>query len=408
MTRPTPIAIPAPAPIRLLLPAQAAPSTMCLRVDADGTVRSRETLDPRRSSAAATPPSADGLRCVLAIPGEEVRSLWLELPGRNEAQAVAAARLLLDEHLAGAEDLHVVVAPATDGSVRRQVLYLEAAVLQCRLDDARRLGFEPDAVVPDYMLLPAADDCGDVNSAGFTQVLAIDGRWLVRGRGVEFSSEVALAKAVFDTHPQATEDLRIVDMADEVEAWLARGAMHPQVDLLQHRFARHGARPQGRAAWRRAVVLAGLLLLSPLLVAATDAIRHVFAASTLRSEATETAAILAADADPATDPVAALQEAVAAGASGDRFARLHGALEAAMIAMPGLQLERLDYDGKDTLAADLSHPTADDLDALRDRLAGHGLQLEVSAGRDQDGGRVSTVVLRDTALPAAIAAEAVR
>src|SRR5690606_6630842 len=112
-------------------------------------------------------------RTVVAVPGEAVRTLWLELPACTPVQALAAARILLQEHLAGDVDgLHIALAPPGDGP--RLLGATSHAQMQAWRQRCQALGVVADVLVPDHLL--PADAGGDV-----LQVLVHDGIWLVRG-----------------------------------------------------------------------------------------------------------------------------------------------------------------------------------------------------------------------------------
>lgn len=389
MKPPTPTSTPAHASV-LLLPSPQDDTLQCLWIDADGTIRARGPLDRQPTDPTAAPGRASGSRCVLAVPGCEVGSQWLELNARNDAQALAAARLLLEDRLAASGDLHVVVAPARGMEARRQVLYVDPAVLRHQLERARAFGFEPDLATPDYMLLPAPEAAGDGDDAqAATVVFERAGQWLVRGPELAFACEAGLAETVLAAAAQTPT------LADpgQVEARLARGAAGAPVDLLRGRFARDDARPSDSPRWRRVAILAGLLALSPLLLAAVDAVRYGLAASALRGEAAATVQALTGVAADAADPLVALQDALAAGSAGDRFARLNAALHTAIAATPALQLERLDYDRDAGLEAIIAHPARGDLEPLRTHLADAGLRLQVRGSHDSGAGLSSTILI---------------
>src|SRR3546814_18973939 len=71
-----------------------------------------------RAVDATQPPSRQGL----AVPGVECRSTWLDLPARNPVQALATARVLVTEHVAGPVDtLHLAIAPVADDGSRQEI-----------------------------------------------------------------------------------------------------------------------------------------------------------------------------------------------------------------------------------------------------------------------------------------------
>lgn len=354
------------------------PST-ALTVDADGRILARQSL----SGEAPSPPSPDA-PTVLVVPGTAVRALWLELPARHPAQARAAARMLLEAHVAGdASALHVALGDA-GGDPPRLLAAVEAAQLREWLARAAQLGLAPAAVVPDHLALPAAE--GDV-----PRVFECDGDWIVRGPRLAFRAEAELAALVLgDTAGTPVSD-RLA-----LESLLAVGALRPPVDLLQGEFAPRRTAERG---WRRAALLAGALLLSPLLLWTVETLRHAAATRALEAGtlARARAALPAAgDADTATAARARLAQARA----GESFAPIAAALFGALRPLDGAGLDSLAYAPDGTLRATLAHRDLAQLDALRAALAAGGLALETAGTRRADDGRLRSELQISTGAPA--------
>ncbi len=366
--------------LAVLSPLQGHALLLC--IDGTGRVRSRQRL---RAGDPADVPA--GGHCVLAIPGSCVRSLWLDIDARSEAQAAAVARHRVEAHSADTGDaLHVVLAPRRDGEPLRQVLVVASSELQLWLDAAAAMGLVPDAVVPDYMLVPAARP-GTGTTDEDVRALEWEGHWLVRGPRLAFSAEPELARTLLEapshdpSADKATDDAFVAGLRDNA------------VDLLQHRFARIRDRAGARETWRRTAWLAGLLLLSPLLVTATDAARHALAATSLQAEARETAGRVLGDV-PTGAPALALQAALDAGTGrGAAAAPMLAAVSAAVTQVPGLHLERLDMDGAGDAGATVAHGGPDDLDALAAQLAGQSISMTVEDSRASPGGYSSRIAL---------------
>src|SRR5690606_4184459 len=89
-----------PTTLLLLLPGEADTAAPWLRIDPAGHVLERGLATPDHPM----PASLTGSRQVLAVPGAATSVHWLELPARNPVQALAAARLLLADDIAGARD----------------------------------------------------------------------------------------------------------------------------------------------------------------------------------------------------------------------------------------------------------------------------------------------------------------
>lgn len=218
----------------LLLPADAAAESIAVRADAQGQVQ---------SVGHATAPPEPSARALLVVPGVDVHLRWLRLPGRSMAQSRAAARLQLAEHLAiETQALHVVIAGSAEADGTRLVAAVDSVVMQQWLARATQLGFAPDAVVPDCLLLePGAD--------ATAAVMHWDGRWLIRGAQLACSLEPEAARLLLGDRVPAVPPGP--DPTHSI-AGFARSAAHVPIDLLQHPFANKAAAEQSalRAVWR--------------------------------------------------------------------------------------------------------------------------------------------------------------
>ncbi len=365
----------------LLLPAVPGASATCLQVDGAGRVLSRTVIDP----AAPPAPTANEspARQILAVPGSECLSTWLDLPARNPLQAVAAARVLLAEQIAGPVDtLHLAIAPATDDG-NCLVVAVETATMQGWLDRAATFGMAPDAVVPLPMLLPTAD-------ADALVTTDIDSHRLVRGPRLAFAAEPALAEQVIGEQPHRTLTL------EEAETAFAANALSPPIDLLQYAFAREPVRREGWPAWRRAAILAAVLAVSPLVLLAAQIARYEVATNNLQAQANtrarEVLPTLGADADP----VPPIREHLAGVQAGQGFAHATAALLAAITATNGAELDAMSYSNVE-LHATLVVPAPAALESIRAALAGNGLELVETGRRDANGRHQFTVTVRPAA-----------
>lgn len=359
----------------ILLPRDPTCRVPCLRLDAHGQVLSRRWLEP---DPAAPDPA---VRTVVAVPGEAVRTLWLELPACTPVQALAATRILLREHLADDVDgLHIALAPARDGP--RLLAATSHARMQAWHQRCQALGVVPDAMVPDHLLVDPAGDDG-------VQVLVHDGAWLVRGPQLAFAAEPALARAIL-----GERGFTRVDDPAAVEALLAAGAAAPdpaRLDLLQHAHARaRGAAASGRR--RRLAILAGLCLLSPLLLEGVPALRHAWGAQRMEQRAETLAAATMTDAAPG-NAAAALHQRHRERAAPVALAVQAAALSDALERVPQARLDSLEYSPGAGLRAGLVHPGEAELEALRSGLAAAGFILSAQPGEPVDGGLRTPVML---------------
>lgn len=351
--------------LMLLLEADPAADPTWLRIDADGHVLERGTAGGGLPPAPA--PGRTALRRLLVVPGAAARTSWVEQPAHSAAQARAVVAALQGGDCAGdTGDLHIAVAAGSDG-------WMAVVVAASRMREwrarAAAVGFAADAAVPDYLLLPADDALLHLVESG-TQCL-------VRGPRLAFAAELELAQILVTGREVRRHE------TGEREALLARGALALPLDLLQDAFA-NTSRTHRRAPWRRTAAMAAALVLSPLLLLASEALRYAWAGAQARAEATALARTVVPDA-PADAPAAATGAALAQLQDGDAFARRFGAALAAVSATPGVQVETLRLDGN-RLQVRLRHPDAAALDAVVAALATRGIRATVSGSEPQDAG----------------------
>lgn len=351
----------------ILLPADEAAPVVRLRADASGRLLGRDVLDP---GSPVAPPGPD-IRQVLAVPGAQCRVLWLDLPARNTLQARAAARLLAADHLAAAvESQHIAIAPGEPDTNERLVVCVEHGAMQRWLARATAMGLVPDDVVPAPLLLPPPDE------ANTLAIVEWEGEWWVNGHGVAFAAEPELAMHVIGE--------RLRHLIPDPEPALARMALAPRINLLQQGYARTPATPGGWHAWRRAVALALVVAVSPLVLLAAHIVRDSRATSDLeeraKAEAARALPMLAADGDP----LPALRQELEAVHRGDAFVRSTSALLHAVAQLDGAELEAMSF-SDDRLVATLAHRDAADLDQVREQLSGARLALTGTGSRTVNG-----------------------
>lgn len=366
-----------PATTRLiLLPRDPAHPATCLELDPRGRILSRRPLDPAHPA-----PPGPAARTVVAVPGEAVRTLWLDLPAHNPVQALAAARILLQEHVAGDLDgLHIAIGPSGQGP--RLLAVADDAQVHAWRQRAQALGVVPDALVPVQLLADAPADRP-------LQVLEHDGLWLVRGPQLALAAEPALAQRII-----GTRGMRQVEDAAAVEALLAAGAaaaIPGGIDLLQYAHAR----PRDRAVSsrrRRLALLAALCLLSPLLLQGASALRHALGAHWLERQAGTLAAARLPEAAPGT-AVATVHARHRELSAPGQLALQVAALSAALERLPQARVDSLEYAAGGGLAAGLVHAGEADLEVLREPLAAAGFGLSAQPGEPVDGGLRTLVTL---------------
>lgn len=313
-----------------------------------------------------------GERVVAVAPGPDVAVHWIDLPDVSQAQAVAAARLLAaDVAVEPVDRLHIAVGRPDESGGRAMALVSGARMAQW-LAGFQSLALDPDAVVPETLLIPAAGDA--------VRRWARGGMHLVRGDRIAFAAEPAIAEAAVPGP--------LVDIDDAaVEAGLAAALAAAPVDLRQGAFTRR--RPWAidwRLVRRLGWLLLGLIVLT-LLIQAVLILRYNIAADRLEREV----AVIARKALPRAERIvnapAQLTERLTALRGGGRgFSATAAALFAGVRDTANVELGALHYDGDGTLRATVSAGADSDIAALQQRIAAQGFTA-VAGDRRSGGGR---------------------
>jgi len=319
---------------------------------------------------------------VMVVPGIEVTARWLHLPTRSEKQALAAARMQMEDELAlGTQALHLALGPLEQDGFRL-VVSVSREQMQAWLDGARQHGLEPDLLIPDHLTLPEPADA---------QTLAAqmpDGVAIVRGPRLAFCCDS-------DLLPMLLKDVTATSTSQPaLERMITQGALAPPVNLLQGEFGvrRRGGFLTGNRV--RLAVMAGLLLISPVLIQIGQAVHLHISAQRLKAESAVAAASVLPAGAAVQNPVQALQDRfrqldlTSSGPAG-RIALLFSTLEAA----GGIQLESLTVMSDGMLQVSLRHPVAEDIDKLGIALAGNGIEMRKVSSREDSGVMVSDVRL---------------
>ena len=336
----------------LLLPLDPQAPLRCLHLDGEGRVLEALNLAPDQSLPAGFGMGASST--VLMVPGSEVAACLTELPARDPAQALAAAKLMLPDRAAEAvEGLHIAIGPLQVGKPRL-LAWVKPEAMRQWLDRAAQQGVDPDRVMPDYLALPQPDSAVAV-------VAERGGQWLVRGAAMAFSAEPAVARQVLGERAfEWTAE-------HEVEALLAVGASVPGLDLLQGDFSRRTDVDTRQPGVRRLMLLSALVLLSPLLLVLADALRYHVAARGLQRDA---AALASPFLQPGTtgEGPGALASVLERRLQPARAGLLRQALFDSIAATPGTRLEVLRYGQDEPLQATVVHATPVQLQQLTEAL----------------------------------------
>lgn len=305
-------------------------------------------------------------RCIAVAPGVEVMGREIRASGTTPAQRKAAAFSQLSGDLAAppSETAYAVGAGREESfmlvAARKKVATWQSA--------AAETGLAPDAIIPDFALLP--------KPAGDTAHLADRGDAVVRTAQAGFACQPDLLRLM-------TNGLQIVELDFEktIVNAVRSGAAADAPNLLTG--LRAGARETGKVLPVLAACAAGIALT---LAAATPWIESIrFDAETraLHAEAIEVARTVLPDARRIVDPLTQLREAALPQQKSNALLQQAAGLLEGLARTPGVRLSRLELGADGMVHANLSTPDLVQLQPLRDHLSSLGLR---STETPKDGG----------------------
>lgn len=313
---------------------------------------------------------------LLVAPGVDVTAHWVKIEARSEAQARAAAVFALEDQLAEAKDsLHLALGPVLVGN-ERLALVASKAMIEAWLGGALARGYEAQALVPDYLLLPEPEGDGALG-------MKMGALLAVRARKLAFSAELTLARQVLGNRA-----LRLIEDAVQAQEMIAGNALvAPQVDLLQGSFARKQPR-SGVGAGPSPGLLLALVGALALLAPAPDwaaGLRYHFAAQAANARTQALARQIAPDAPSSLDPVSLVRARLQAGAAPRvaGFAAISASVFGAIERANNVQLDSLAFAPDGALRATLTYGAFSDIEVLRGGLAQAGLVLEEGAATNR-------------------------
>lgn len=353
--------------------------------EAPGWLRLAEGRIVARGDAPESIPPGDEddpERVVLVVPGSEVAVHWVELPpDLAPAQARGAARLLASEVSAQPLDaVHVALGPLLEGETERCMALVAEERMRHWLEEAQAIGCDPDAVVPEPLLvLPPEAGVRVFKRAGLDNV---------RGIRRAFAAEPEIAALLVGEEPIETCD------AEAFEAGIPAALAALPVDLRQGAFAKRRRWTIDWANIRRLAALAAGILLVTLLIQLVMIAHYSFAAAAVEHETRELAReVLPGDAEIA-DPAAQLDERFRTMGGGPGYGAIAGAVFTAVRDTGGAELQSLVYRADGSLAISVATPGDAELAAFQQRLSGAGLAVEPGAVRDAGGRRIGDFTVR--------------
>lgn len=317
-------------------------------------------------------------RRILVIPGALVLAREVEAQGRTEAQAKAAALAALTRHLASAADANIcALGPPLNG---KRTAYIAArAVIASLLTSARARGYAPDAVTPDFALLPSP------SSGGATVVMSSD--CLVRTTSGGFACQPDM----LDLMLEGLEPNIVTFEAAISQRARDKGEPPPDLTPAAGNAERQPVSHALRIACGAAVAALTVFCTLPWIEA------HQLDASTemLRQEILTTAQKALPEGTRVVNALGQLREfdmprSQAADALDQATVMIEG-----LARSPGVAVARLELD-TDTVRAHVGVSSTSLLQPLRDHIASHGLQLVETPGLSQPNNIPVQLELADT------------
>jgi general secretion pathway protein L len=322
------------------------------------------------------------MRTVAVAPGADVTIRWLDLPPGGPAQQRAAALWMLKESLAAPADrLAVALGPVPAAGQPRLVAVVGLSLLQAWTDYLDALGVRADAIVPDALTVPEPDEDARLNAVAFGPAMAL------RGRGFAASVQPDLVDLL-----AGPRRVTPIEDGDAVERSLIDAALSPPINLLstQDRAARGAV----RRGWAMASALAGLLVVSPLILTAAAAARDDMSARADGRRARGEIARAAPDLAARPDPVEALRRRVRAALPTGGVIGATAALFAAVEGVEGAELDLLIVDPAAGMKASVTHADYQDMQTISRAMRANGLLVTETGALDDRGRIVSDITIR--------------
>ena len=340
--------------------------------------------DPELEEALARP-SVD--RRVLAVaPADAVTIHWLAMPDLQPRQARVAAQLkVAGEAAAPPDDLHVVAGEPREADGALAVAVVDRATVADWIAWCGRHRIDPDRIVPAPLLLPEP-------APGTASRATLAGEVLYRGEDAGWASDEALDGLLIG-------DDRVVDV-DEAALDIAVAAAfdHPPLDLRQGLFVKR-RRGVDAGLVRRVIAILIACGVAELLIALLLVARASLAADALDVEALALAQAAVPAGTSAERLVPALDAELARRGGGpNSFTVPAAGLYAALAVTQSATLSDLSFTPDGTLTANLSAPTADELNAVLLALQRDGFTVSYTMGQGLDGRQSIALTVRGSKL----------
>ena len=322
----------------------------------------------------------DDVQTVAIVPGSEVTIRWLDLPNGGLAQQRAAALWMLKDQLAAPSDrLAAALGPIPPAGQPRLVALAGLPLFQAWVSYLEALGVKPDVLVPDALIVPEPDADGRLNAVAFGSATAL------RGRGFAASVQPDLVELVAGARP-----VDPIMEPSEVERALVEAALAPPINLLS---SQERVRGTARRDWALASAMAGVLVVSPLVVIAAAAARDDADARAATASARAEVERVAPDLAALPDPVEALRQRVRAAPPPGGVIGATAALFAAVEGVEGAELDLLIVDPAAGMKASVTHAGYQDTQTIARVMRANGFEVTETAALDDRGRIVSDITI---------------
>ena len=313
------------------------------------------------------------MRTVAVAPGADVLVRWVNVPAGSDVQMRTAVLWALRDQLAAAPDrLEVALGAASAGEDRLAVVF-NASLRQVWLDYCDALGVAVDVLLPDMLAVPAPLADGNVVAVSFPPNFAL------RGHGMAATVQPDMVDLLTEGR-----SLVILDKAEDIERLMIEASLWPAINLVERRRVSAGG------SWTRVMALAGILVLTPLILTLAMAARDDIMARRMQDQTRATLTRAAPDLAASPDPEAALERRLATAPAGG-VTGVAAALFAAVEGVEGAELDSFTADPQGGVRATVSYPAYQDLDTLKRAVASAGLVMDDASTVD-DAGRVVSEV----------------
>ncbi|MFU8816862.1 MAG: type II secretion system protein GspL [Pseudomonadales bacterium] len=384
--------------------------------ESDGRIRARGETDFRGLSELIDPGTAwiqDPDNIVVTVPSEYVLSLTCQVPGRNIGQIRRALPFVVEEYVTtDIESMHLASGPLRRGAPARVDL-VERDLLRGWLDCLAALSVRPGYMFSEAQLLPAAareasllidgervlirttDQAAALDRDNLilaVSALDVDRLRVVYGSlsDIERAQLIAAGELEIETSETADAETPLEYIATQ---WLGADA----INLLQGEF-----RPTQQSNpvwdnWRSVAALAAVWIGVALLAMTTQAIYAGYRANDLKAQSEQIYRDIYPEERRVTNVRRQLQAKLGERPDDGSAGLLELLAALATVSDPRTRVQSLNYTGeRSELAVDLMTGGFESLDQVKERLAGQGVNVDITSAEQADQGVRARIRLRGT------------